>query len=347
MKNRFFLLLCLCLTTFSSYASWSKADIRINDQKKTEDTVHSLYYDVIVERGIVENDGSTIVTISIQNNHPTSSLFLFGSPLSKKELRTQHGVIVRKDGCQQMLKNKYCELVSNRCRIEPQTVVILGKIKIKVGEEKGIDLPIYIAKKQALCSKMLIHDWDELELTIKIEEEPNPEYNRLEEESRELITEISEQTFCKHKSHRPKLNEQKEPYIIAIIDLQDEILDKKAELPKYSNYREKYDLLWKQLNEIDLSKYESYCEKHSGIIIDPPIHHCKYCNKTLEEIGATLDNLYKRLDLGKIEKKDAVNEVNMIQKCLKSNSKLASEWKSCTTGYKKSIEELCNKIKNN
>lgn len=358
MRKSVYLLFCFCFASLSAFASWGRFTIKFNDNH-TDDTISRSCYNLIVSKGTVNDEGIAKIYISIKNNDPTYSIYLFDKTYSKKELRKYYRIVVNNKECEQVLETNYCKFISNVHCVPPFQLIPIGQLQIHEGEEMEIVIPVFMAKKKnSISNKMRIAEWDLLELSISLEEKNDPDYINISNECDKLLKEIAQQQFCRHPLHQPSLEQQEEPYQTAIENLRQQIESKLLNMRANSKSFRQYMSLKDRLDKIDFANYEvencndpsKHLKKGSGSGSSSgsgDIHpHCRYCDMTLEQIWAHLDNLYQKVDNNITDKKTAVNEVNQILKCCKNSSKHANEWNSGKSKYRKGIENLCNKIKN-
>ena len=348
MRKSIYLLFCLCIASLASYASTDRLVIKFNDNH-TDDTISRSCYNIIISKGTANSEGIAKVYISIKNNDPFYSLYLFDKTYSKKELRKQYNIVIKNKECERALETSYCHFLSNVLCIPPFQLIPVGQLQIREGEEINIELPVFMAKKNnSLCNKMRIDNWDLPELSIGIEERVDPDFDNISHECDMLLRDIAQQQFCRHPLHQPQLEQQEEPYQTAVENLRQQIESKLLTLQSSSKSFRQYMSLKDKLDKIDFSQYEvndcGDASKHIKVGSGEVHPHCEYCDMTLEQIWSHLDNLYQKVDNNITNKKTAVNEANKILKCCKNSSKHATEWKK--SKYKKGIEDLCNKIKN-
>lgn len=356
MKNSAYLLIFLCLASLSAHASMAAIDkvfIKFNDTHTVE-TIQRDSYNIIVLKGEMDDNGYSAVSISIKNNAPANSLYIFDRTMIQKELRQKYKIIVKDEVIKRMLETKQCSFISDSYCIVPLQLVTLNQVDIRVNQDTTLILPVYEAKERGwLFKKMQIIDWDYLEIVISIEEKPDSDLPDIRRQCDSIINEISKQQFCRHPLHIPKLQQQETPYIKEVGRLQALVLQKLSVIPEYSKYREQYNDLKNQLENIRFEAYEvDDCGDASSHLTVPGKSsgsrptHCKYCDMSLEQIYYHLDNLYQKVDNNLTNKKTAVSEVNKIMDCCKNHSKHASEWNSGKSKFKKGIETLCKNIKN-
>lgn len=348
MKKRLlFIVLCLSFQALSLYASNDSILVDL-DKKHPEQTIERFFYDITVSRVNVDSKGIATLSISI-NNKSSNDLYLFEKYYSKRELRRDHRVIVKNFNCENLLETTYCEFINSTLQIESQQQFTLGQIQIKEDLETTVLIPVYVTKlKSTICNKREIINWDPLHLVITVNSNPDPYYYDIESRCDSIIDVISQQHFCRHPQHNPKLEKQEEPFKKEIEQLRRSCKNRQNKLPKDSKYCKKYEVLLERLDNIDFTEYEiddcGDVKAHSKPIATHS--HCKYCDMKFEQINEELDVLWWNLDNGTVTKENAVKEVNKILNCCKNSTKHASDWKSGKTKFKKSIEESCRRIKN-
>lgn len=346
-KQLLFIVLCLCLQALSLHASNDTILIDL-DKNHPEQTIERFFYDITVSRVNVDSNGIVTLSISIYNKS-SNDLYLFEKNYSKRELRRDHRIIVNNYNCEYLLETTCCEFINSTFSIEPQQQYVLGQIQISEDLQKTILIPVYVTKlKGSICNRREIINWDPLQLAVFVNSNPDPYYYDIEHQCDSLIDIISQQHFCRHQLHNPKLEKQEEPFKKEIERLSRFCKNRQNKLPKESKYCQKYEDLIERLGNIDFSEYEiddcGDVKAHSKPAISHS--HCKYCDMKFEQINEELDVLWWKLDNGTVTKENAVKEVNKILNCCKYSSKHASDWKSGKTKFKRSIEESCKRIKN-
>ena len=346
MKKHLLLLLCLCLPVLSSIASNDSIFIDL-DNNNSSQTVKRYFYDLTIAKVSINDKGIATISISINNTSP-HFLYLFNRGYSKREVRREHDLIVKDYNCENMLETNYCEFLNRTYQITPNSSSDLGQIQINEDEENTVFIPIYVAKlKSSICNKLEVLNWELLKIVIHVNSEPDNYYSETERQCDSLIDIISQQKFCRHPQHNPKLEKQEEPFKTEINALRLACNKKLIELPKDSKYYKKYEDLKERLDNIDFANYEiDDCGDAKAHRSGSTHAHCKYCDMKFEQISEELDQLWWKLDNGTMNKEDAVKIVNKILNCCRNSPKHASDWKNSKTKFKNSSEESCKRIKN-
>ena len=349
MRKTLFLLIVFCLATLSSFAYGDEFTVVLGEKHAKDTIISRPFYNIHITDEGFDTKGIANVSISIKNTNAQNTLYIFPRTFLKKQLRKDHGIAVKDEKSGIMVESNYCNIINEICRIIPYQLLELSRIQIPERDEKQISLPVYIAKKRFLSDKMKIFDCDYVELTLKVEERPDLDLSRIKNECDSVIEALKKQEFCRQRP--TQMAQQEKPFRDKIKQLQKTISQKLLALPAGSKYYRPYLEMNNQLKNVDFSEYEVDCEEAvsqgrgqgqgSG-----KIHHCPYCNMSLEAKCQRLENIYKNLDNDQIDLKQAIAEAKAIRECCKNNPKHAAEWKSGGSKYKKRIEDYCKAIEN-
>ena len=154
MRKSVYLLFCFCFASLSAFASWGRFTIKFNDNH-ADDTISRSCYNLIVSKGTVNDEGIAKIYISIKNNDPTYSIYLFDKTYSKKELRKYYRIVVNNKECEQVLETNYCKFISNVHCVPPFQLNPLEQLQIHEGEEMEIVIPVFLAKKKNSISNKI------------------------------------------------------------------------------------------------------------------------------------------------------------------------------------------------
>lgn len=325
MKRNILILLCFCLCSYVFGDETKNVTIKANEHFPQEIVIdESCRLQVSAAR---YQDGVRI-SVTIENNNEEYPFFIFKRAFTEKDLKRQG---IRFDKKSYSLNNRSlitCNSMDgdDAVQIDPAQ----SGIFMFHGDESNmtdVTIPIYIAKyKNKKKTKFLILQRNEIRLNVKIEAEPvsedNDDFDRLQEACEELIRDLQKQKFCTHSNHDSSLEEQEQPYREKMNEIKNKIGQIKSahnwsdQDTAYSRYK---DLLCK-LDKIDWSKYEVDCGKHRRRrpTVSPQsstnIHNCTYSTWTVDKVLKELKSLYKRLDLRKISKSEAVEQARAMQR---------------------------------
>lgn len=316
------------------------------------------YCNIFVTKVESDNEGNSIVTVEIENLDETNAIILFGHAYPEKELKKLSPSIKfdkRFPGTKgHRLIDTYRE-ARNVIFLEPSDKCTLPEIHVLKGDIQLCRLPLYIAKYKNKKiywgpsygkNKMLLMEKQIIELEIEVDERPDKDYVRLEEDCNVLIEEISKfskPSFCNHPRHKPSLHDQEQPYKDRIDSINTEI-DKIISLHNwYTSDKgyQRYSALKQRLATIDLTIYEGDCGRHKRVSI--PVQTCKYCNLTPQQIYHKLDDYYKKIYSSndrKAAKESVMGDVNLLYGCRKHSA----SWKK--SEYNSKITDRYSRISN-
>lgn len=312
------------------------------------------FCNIFVTMGETDDDGTTPVSIQIENLSESSQILLFDRAYSEKTLKDM-SIVFHK----QFPGNKGYRVIESAndlnelVLIEPGQKRILPKLIVDKEKSKQYRLPLYVAKtkeKKILKifvgkTKMEIADKNIIEMNIKVEIKEDENIIRLNEEFENLLNELKTKSFiyCPKNTHASSLKKQKAPYQSRIDKIKgsiDSVLTANGWTATNKEFAS-YDELKSKVENIDLSEYVSKCNKPH-----PDPHKCQYCNKTLNQILKDMERTYKQLDNRRITKEAALTEANkLIGACSEEKCPLNKKWKN-GGGEKSSIENYYNRIKN-
>lgn len=334
-----------------TFANADKTEkIRLDD-KHTSETKDLKFCNIVVSKTGTDNNGTTMVSIEIENKDTENVILLFDKSYSKRDLKKQkpsksfHKTF---PGTERIVEG--CDGISEICLITPTKKKDLPVIVFKEPGTKSLLLPFYISKfkKKSFFSflggsngrnKLQLFEAPKVELQIELGEREDEDLKRITEKSDKLIKEIEQQTFCTNPRHKPSLAEQKESYKEQIDYICDEIKDINSKrYLSYDKNREKFESILKRLEAIDFAKYEKDCGKHSI-----PTSNCKYCKLSPQKIYHMMDDFYKKIynsDNRKEAKEAIMSDVKLLFECKKH----ASKWKN--SEYSERITDRYNRINN-
>lgn len=306
-----------------------------------------------VKMGDTDDDGNTKVTIEIENLDKSKVIILFGHAYPEKGLKKLSPSIKfdkKFPGTKgQRDIDTYRQTTRDVIRIEP-SMKFLQEIQVKGEKVADCRFPLYIAKYKGKSEKkMLLLEKKIIELTIEVEIKPDEDLVRLDQESNDLIDEISKQTFCTNPKHKVSLEKQKAPYEEKIARIKSEI-DSIVWKKWYDSDKmaQKYNNIKQNLNAVDFSRYEGDCGNLKNHNTSTRRHSCKYCNLSLQQIYHKLDDYYKKIYNSGNRKatKDAVmTDVNLLYRCCTdTNCTKHSSWNN--SEYKVKITDRYNRICN-
>lgn len=325
MKRNILILLCFCLCSYVFGDETMNVTIKANEDFPRKIEINeSCRLQVSAAR---YPDGVRI-SVTIENNDEEYPFFIFKRAFTEKDLKRQG---IRFDKRLYALNNRSlitCNSMDgdDAVQIDPAQS---GTFRFH-GDESNITdvtIPIYIAKyKNKKKTKFLILQRNEIRLNVEIEAEPisedNGDFDRLQDAYNELIRDLQKQKFCPNPNHDSSLEEQEQPYRKKMDEIKYEIGQIKSAhnwSDQDTAYRRYKDLLC-SLDKIDWSKYEVNCGKHRRRrpTVSPQsstnIHNCTYSTWTVDKVLKELKSLYKRLDLRKISKSEAVEQARAMQR---------------------------------
>ncbi len=186
-------------------------------------------------------------------------------------------------------------------------------------------------------------------MDITVTTKPHEDYGDIKTQCEDLFSRINETTFCKHKSHRTTLAEQKQPFIEERDTLKKQIqkiLEQNTQWEKYNKNRQRYNSLVVGLDHLE----DSMAVREVNDCRDPSKHSsphkCDYCGWTLEKIYREFDMIDKQIDNDEGTKtKDVIKEVKKIYNCyLYGPKNTKNKRKEQQQEYKQKIKELYDKI---
>lgn len=360
MKKSILALTALCLLCLSPLlAQTIEYNVTLSDDKPGfqeslfKDNLDQSVLDVSVVKGEPDSNGNIEVTLTLTNNNPETSFYMFSKKNTVKELKKKRPRIVY-------------DRSSFGGSMDPKTLLTDAyKIpEVRYGNDYHIDnahynspvfkftlqedetvtcvLPIYrVEEKKGLFSKRLLIKGERITtLNITVETKIHEDYDAIKNQCEDLFSRISKEVFCRHKLHRTNLEKQKEPYITERDALKERIqlILGQNQWGENNTNRKNYEDLIARLNELE-GKMEARevddCKVASNHVQQN--HYCGYCSKSLEDLLLLLEDYYaKRVSLTKEDKK----EIEDIYKCCKSRK----EWKKGNNPYIKQIKEYYNRI---
>lgn len=355
MIKRQLIFIILCMSTLVTMAD-EQINIVLSEDHPKKATEYPGFCNIFVTMGDTDDDGTTPVSIQIENISESSQILLFDRAYSEKNLKDM-SIVFHK----QFPGNKGNRVIESAddlnelILIEPGQKRILPKLIVDKEKSKQCRLPLYVAKtkeKKILKifvgkTKMEIADKNIIEMNIKVEIKADENIIRLNEEFESLQNELKTKSFinCPNNTHASSLKKQKAPYHSRINKIKgsiDSVLTANGWTAADKEFAS-YDELRRKVGNIDLSEHVRKCNKHHHVI---PIHNCQYCNKTLSQILKAMERTYKQLDNRRITKEAALTEANkLINACSEEKCPLNKKWKNGGI-EKNSIENYYNRIKN-
>lgn len=320
--------------------------ITLNNDDHNTETIKLAYGNIFVSIKNVDENDNVEVSIELENEHESNTLYLFDRAYDEKSLKklspsiTYDKVFGGTKGKREIDK---CPEIKFPTRIQSSERTILFNLS---GTDKSplvCKLPIYIVKnKNRKGSKMLLLEKDVIELEIQIQLKPDENFIRVTEEFASLTSSIDAELFCTNKNHSGESFETlKQKYEDKISNLKKEIkglIESRGYYPSdkaYKNYMEIYN----KLDAISIdSKTVSSCSKDKEI--KQPIHRCSNCSLSYEAIYKKLENYYIDIHNGKKTKAQVVGDVESLNKCVNKNTR-----RTGNSSYKSRITTYYNKIK--
>jgi len=346
MIRRVFITALLVLTTsLASFADEQKK-ITLNNSDRTTETVELAYCNIFVSLKDVDENDNAEITIELENVHESNTLILFERAYDEKTLKKMSPSITYDKVFGGSKGKRYIDVCSdirytNQIKSSEKT-----KLFVKIGTEKTpliCKLPIYIAKnKNKSGSKMLLLAKEVIELEIQLQLKPDEEYISITESYEALRKDIDSETFCTNKNHKGEsLKNLKSKYEGKINDLKRRvktIVEERGYYPSDKAYK-KFMEVYGKLDAISIdAKVVSSCPKDRKNPI--PVHNCKNCNLTYEQIYKKLENYYIDIHNGKKTKAQVMSDVESLYTCVLKNTK-----RPANNTIKSRITTYYNKIK--
>ena len=329
MKRKFLFLICLCACVVASADERKSIDITPNQSAPVELNMGAckLYISASKDSGREE----VRLSVEVENPSETHLLYLFNRSFAEKDLKKQKPSI-RFD---KKLYNGSHEIKT--CKSEDGEDLILipqsdKRILLFKGRENSvvsIELPLYITKykKKGFLSsdKYLILQREIVILEVKVKNDDEEVYKRINDAYEDLMEDLGRQTFCPNKKHDTSLSAQKKPFEDKIDELKDEI----SEIKSKNNWRErdadykKYKDLLGKLNDINLKKYERDCGQHVSsnrgsrtrdkISTPAPVIQSPKSSMSADQVLSSMVQIYRQLDNGDIDKSAAARKAKSLK----------------------------------
>lgn len=356
MKKLLFMALLLIAAVSANADEQRKVKLENNNSKEI---VRLAFCNFFVSKNYSNNDGSSMVSIEIENLDESNVIILFGHAYPEKDLKKlKPSIKYDKNfpGNKGHRDLKTYQEARDVIFIEPSEKRLLPNLEVRDGEVRSCSFPLYIAKYQnKRRNKMLLLTREIIEL--EIETTPDKDFIRLESICNSLTDSISKLSFCNNSKHKPSLAKQKEPCLKRINQIKaeiDEIIARHNWNTNDMGYQ-KYHSIKMKLESIDFSELERDCGKHrtnnhtNNRTNNVPSHKCKYCNLSLQQIYHKLDDHYKKIYSSsdrKASKNAVLSDVNLLYRCCtdKNCQKHAAAWIS--SEYKAKITDRYNRINN-
>lgn len=373
MKKAFFTLTALCLICSTIFAQDLEIPILLDDGQQEQsfvplkDQLNNPVLGITVKKGEPGRNGKTAVTLTIENHAPQQFVFwLFGQRYDEIELKDRsrfpRRIVYDKNFGFHGKTDVYRIGTGNYDNIYLPDISIGSDngrfdnylhydfdIRIEESDTDTCVLPIYFGKNKngLFCRRTILETEKTITLYITVENQARKDYERLRQRCDSLFDAINDTIFCLHKSHRPSLDKQKEPYLKTRDNIRDEIratLDNNN-WPKDHINRKRYDELINKLDEVEEEIHLNEVEDCGDAKIHVPVHNCNYCKWTFKQIYDRLDRYNKQIDNGDVTKAEVIKEVKQLYKCYQSGPKTASnKRKEQLQQYKSKIEDLYKKI---
>lgn len=323
MKRNILILLCFCLCSYVFGDEIRSVTIKANEQTTIESDQICCSMQVSAVKD--SETGGKIIRVMIENTDKEHPFLIFKRTFTEKDLK-KHGIrFGKQSGCNDRTL-KTCEGVD---RVDVERIVPQDQ---KIFEFQGnestttVEIPIYIAKyKNKKKTKFLILESHQIDLDVTIVPDLVSEDNKidsLQNAYEDLVRELQGKRFCPNSLHNPSLSDQEQAYKDRIKTIKDsirQILSSHNGNIQDAGYR-KCKELSEELDLIDFSEYEEDCGKHRirRPTVSPQsssnIHNCAYSAWTVDKVLKELKSLYKRLDLRKISKSEAVEQARAMQR---------------------------------
>lgn len=345
MKRSFIILFFLCVSLFRVYAQ-DAIEILL-DKDEVSKTIYGC--NLTFTRG--GTAGNSRVDIKIKNNS-SDVVILFNRNYNEKELkkelkkknRTFPSITYDKfyRGTKGVNSN-YVTGLNDIVRLEQGSVANLPSQSISTIAK--IRLPLYLGKyKGKKKSKLIINDFKDIPFVIRIPEQIDNDYPELLRRYEELNNNVKKASpFCNNPAHTEsrKLEEKYQKDKEQIIA---EINNKLVSVYGPTNINN-YNNLYNKVQGIVFEERD--CGRHKvASTTTKSVHHCAYCDKSLDYINNEIDGLYNKLRTGKISQSKAEDEAEkIISACNTRDCPLNAKWKK-GGNIRKRIEGTYQDIKN-
>lgn len=363
MKKTLFAIIISCLAVSMAFGQEQNENIQLsedNQQKEISIFIDNDEHGYIYVKRIDEPDnlGRTPVQIELQNTSNKYEFLLFDHNWSKRDLRKNHIVLDRSfTGGNSVGVDNIDLFISgsiNTIEKYSRENYKFHEIRVKEGDTYECKIPIHLVKPAPGWfwgdrKKLMKIIYYKLSITV---DNTDKVYEKYKSHCCALLDDFSKALkydgFCTNPLHSPSFKDQISDYTNARDSLAKQIrhtLDDKG-WSKESNRYKQYQALLDSLDRMDnvdvLAKYELDCGKHK-----PKRQiNCAYCSLSLEKIYDELDNLYKDLYNGDIDRETAKNKAYALYRCCTQHPKHAQQWKT-EIKYKEKIIEYYKVIKNN
>lgn len=350
MKKLLFLVLCV-LNTLGLYAQDEQKSINVTVNSNEQVVTEFDLCDVFV---MATRSGNSDVSLSIEvMNNNSFDIFLFGHAFPEKKLKklkpsiifdkksygTTSKDIITCDG----LNDDVLQIEANNKR-----TLTMNREKAEIVK---CELPLYIAKtknrkKYSIMSRVkitlnvkLIMTEPDADVSVSIKQK----YEGIKQIYEDIMESINKVVICTSDKHNPSADQQKKPYKDKIDSLISEIsaIKNKNNLMEEDEIYKPYKELITNLNKVKFKTQT--CNKCRRPPIPP--HHCNYCEMSYESVYKKMESTYKKLDLGKITKSNAVSSVRSIYNAYNGkcpNLKMAIEKSGAKTKINKYYQSIIN-----
>lgn len=338
----------LMALTSHTYAD-ERIDVRLNNYGKTKEVIkmQGAYENDIcrIEATLkdVDDNGSYTIELTVENLDEQHVLYLFGSSLTKKQLRKLTPSVVYYSGFVESFTKK-CNPLNDKgvdhARVLPNesiTMEIKGSDNVRPME---CAIPLYFAKpKGVLWKRDALLDVRVELLNFIVDLKPSLAYSTLAQEVDDVVITVSKTKYvvCKHQSgkkHNDDLEQQKSVTRKQLDAVLEKINKEMAKLnPSSGNYA-KFVELKERIESIDLEKIQ---------VVKCPIQDkgcsCpqRIADMSLSQISYRMEELYLKIHNGESTKNDVIGEV----KALKTHS---GHIKNDPKHLKKGIDRYYNRI---
>ena len=349
MRKRLLFIICLCAFVFSSFADEQRKIVLNADHQK--EMIRYAFCNIFVTNESDNNDEYANISINIENIDESNGIFLFGHSYPEKDLKKLTPSITYDKYFPGTKGGRVLDTFQgpkNVVFIAPASKSFVHELQVKNGDIQKCRLPLYIAKyKGKNRNKMLLLEKQVIELELEYEVKADQDLFRLNNDCDSLMKELEDVSFCNNRRHKPSLEKQERPFKECVERIKTEV-DSIIETHRWQTTDKRYlayDSLKIKLREINFSRYERDCGKHSV----SKGHQCKYCSLSLQQIYNKLDDYYIKIYNSNDRKKAraaVINEVNQLYRCCTDGNcrNHSSAWKK--SEYRSKIIDRYNRINN-
>ena len=345
MIKKILILLVLSFSIMNSYADEQRR-VKLDDDKHSKEIIEIANFNIFLELTEIEENGSARINVELENLDESKGLSLFERVYDEKTLKKMRPKIKFDKifpGSKGRRLIDACKNINRSIHLYPSQKEQLMTLDAKEGEVTRITLPIYVidykVKDYIIWEKqeLVLLQKEVIELEIEIDLKPGETYMNIAKECDDLLKEFEGIQFCTNKKHKPGITEQKEQFqhkIDSLISKIDDIIESNAWTSSSKRYK-LYDDQKVRLKNIKLEEKEGDCGKHV------PVHKCRYCSSSLQQISHKLDDIYQIIYSSQdrsVAKAEQIRSVKAMYNCARQRR----DWRR--SDYKDKIERLYKEI---